>query len=60
MMAGPGLEHKALVAIGAFDLGFVAHFQEDLGMAQCTAAAITGNAAIVSFDDFGGRGRQGK
>ena len=53
-MRSPGLEHKAPVTIGAFHKGFVAHFQEDAGMAQGAAIAITGDAGVVGFDDFGG------
>jgi hypothetical protein len=54
MRRGPGFEHKALVAIRAFHKGFVAYFQEDLGMTQGTAPAITGDAGVVGFNDFGG------
>lgn len=56
---GPGLEHKALVAIGAFHGGFIAHFQIDARMAKRAAAAITGDAAILCFDDFWGLDRHG-
>ena len=51
-MRSPGLEHKAAIAIGAFDEGFVAHFQIDAGMTQGAAVAIAGNAGVVGFDDF--------
>ena len=53
MMRRPGFKHKALVAIGAFHARFVAHFQEHLGMAKRTTAAIAGDAGVVGFDDFG-------
>ena len=59
MMRCPGLKHKALVAIGAFHSILVAHFQEDAGMAQRAAAAVTGDAGVVGFDDFGGLDRHG-
>ena len=60
MMGRPGFKHKALIAIGAFHEMLVAHFQEDLGMAERTAAAIAGDAGIVGFDDFGGLDGHGK
>ena len=41
------LEDEPLVAIGALDEMLVAHFQEHLGMAQCTAAAIAGRLAAL-------------
>ena len=53
MMGRPGLKDKALVTIGAFHRIFVANFQEHLGVAQGTAAAIAGDAGVVGFDDFG-------
>ena len=59
MMRRPGLQHKAPVAIGAFDAGFIAHFQEDAGVAQRAAAAVTGDAGGVGFDDFGSLDRHG-
>ena len=59
-MCRPGFEHKALIAIGAFHEIFVPHFQIDAGMAKRTAAAITGNAGVVGFDDFGGLDGHGK
>ena len=59
-MRCPGLEHEALVAIGAFDAVFVAHLQIDARMAQGAAAAITGDAGIVGFNDFGGIDRHEK
>jgi hypothetical protein len=60
MMCRPGLEHKALVAIGAFHEILVAHFKIDFGVAQRAAAAIAGDTGAVSFDDFGGLDRHGK
>ena len=60
MMNRPGLQHKALVAIRTFDSGFIAHLQEDLGMAQRAATAIAGDAVFFGFDDFRGSGRHGK
>ena len=49
-----GFKHKALVAIGAFHEGFVAHFQIDARMAQGAAATIAGDAGALGFDDFWG------
>src|ERR1700753_1784733 len=53
MMRRPGLQHKAPVAIGTFDAGFIAHFQVDAGMAPRPAAALTGDTGGIGFDDFG-------
>ncbi len=54
MRIGARFKHEALVAIGAFDRYFVPHLQIDARMAQRAAAAITGDAGGVGFDDFGG------
>jgi hypothetical protein len=54
MMTRARFKHEALVAIGTFDRGFVPHLQIDARMAQRAAAAITGDAGGVGFDDFGG------
>ena len=37
----------------------VAHFQEDLGVAQRAATAIAGDAGVIGFDAFGTFGRYG-
>jgi hypothetical protein len=58
--SGASFEIKALVAIGTFDEMLVAHFQEDAWMAQRSAAAVTGNAGLVGFDDFRDFDRHGK
>ena len=60
MRRGPGFEDKALIAIGAFHEILVAHFQENLGMAERAAAAIASDAGVVGFNDFGGLDRHGK
>ena len=60
MMTCAFFKDEALVAIGAFHETFVAHFQIDARMAQGAAAAITGDAGVVGFDDFGGQGGHGK
>ncbi len=52
-------QHEAAVAIAAFDESLVAHLQIDLGMAQRAAAAVTGDACAVHFNDLGGLGRHG-
>jgi cob(I)alamin adenosyltransferase len=49
-----GFQHEATVAIGAFDEVFVAHFEIDPGMTECSADALAFDAGIVDFDDFGG------
>jgi len=59
MMTRACSKHKPLVAIGAFHEVFVAHFEKDLGMAQRAAAAITGDAGVIGFDDFRGLDRHG-
>ena len=53
-MGCPGFKHKALVAIGAFHKALITHFKEDARMAQRAAIAVTGDAGVVGFDDFGG------
>ena len=52
MAACARLQVEALVAIGALDEMLVAHFQEDLGVTQRTAAAVTGDAGLVGFNHF--------
>ena len=53
-MPSPGLEHEALVAIGTFHKRLVPHLQPDARMAKRAAAAVTGDAGILGFDDFRG------
>jgi hypothetical protein len=55
-----GFKHKALIAIRTFHEILVAHFQIDLGMTQCAATAVAGDAGVIGFDDFGGLDGHGK
>ena len=53
-------QDKLAVAIGTFHLRPRPHFEEDAGMAERTAAAITGDAVLVDYDDFWRRCRHGE
>ena len=56
----PGVDHRAFFkheparAVWADDFVGCAHLQVDLRMSQGAATAITGNALLLNFDDFGG------
>ncbi len=53
-------QDKLAVAIGTFHLRPGPHFEEDAGMAERAAAAITGDAMLVDYDDFWRRCRHGE
>jgi len=59
MVSGTVTQHKAAVAIGAFDEIFVAHFQIDARMAEAPADPVAGDAAGIDFNDFGHFDRHG-
>ena len=59
MVACARLQVEPLVAIGAFDEMFVAHFQEHFGVSQGAATTIAGDAGLVGFDGFGNVNRHG-
>lgn len=45
-------QHETPVAIGAFDIGLIAHLEKNTRMAERAIAAITGDAGVIHFDDF--------
>ena len=50
---GASLQQIGAAAIGAVDLGLVAHVEIDARMAQRTAAAVAGHDGAVHGDGFG-------
>jgi hypothetical protein len=45
-------QYESPVAIGAFDIGLIAHLEKNAGVAERASAAVTGDSGIVHFDDF--------
>ena len=53
-------QDKLAIAIGTFHLRPGPHFEEDAGVAERAAVAITGDAVLVDYDDFWRRCRHGE
>ena len=52
-MMGSGAQHEAAIAIGAFDILLVPHFQIDFRVPESAADSVAGDAGIVHFYGFG-------
>lgn len=46
-------QHESPVAVRAFDVGVIAHFEIDAGVPEGAAPAVAAHACFVHFDDFG-------